>query len=102
MINTIDISTQENTTDYLEVRGRANITSLRAIIAHYNKNHLKAVISWYTYDNENNILGHTNPAIFADGSIPGSEILILFAHDRFATNWQDAENNSVFPSKKDA
>jgi len=99
MIKSIDISTKENTADYLEIRGNASITSVRAIIVHYKDNKTKSILSWYTYDKDHNILGHTNPAIFADDDTHDNQILSSFVCDKFESNWSDAESNILFPLK---
>lgn len=100
MIDSIDISTNENTNEFLEIRGNASITSVRAVIVYYKNGQKKSILSWYTYDAEGRILGHTNPAIISDDMSHDSEVLRSFAEEKFANQWSAAEGNIAFPKKE--
>jgi len=99
MIDSIDISTNEKTNEFLEIRGNASITSVRAIIAHYKNGQKKSILSWYTYDSQGRILGHTNPAIISADRSLDSKTLRDFAEEKFSNQWAAAEGNTVFPKE---
>jgi len=99
MITSIDLSTKEKTAHYLQVRGSVSITSFRAIVVNYKNDRVKVAVSWYTYDKDNNVLGHTNPVIFLGDDTDEGNILCSFAREKFDTGWLDSVDNTIYPMK---
>jgi hypothetical protein len=99
MINSIELGTPGSINNFLEIRSSKNIVSLRAVIVNYKDNYYTSIVSWYTYDQNNNILGHNNPVIFSNEADMKNEILSIFAREKFDYSWEESSDKIIYPQR---
>lgn len=101
IINTLLRSLATTAQANLEIRGSTCVVTLRAMLARHSGNEYKrGILSWYTYDATQRVMGHNNPALLLESTTEGGVALLRFAAAIFARDWRASQENVLYPKRR--